>query len=52
MPNSLAIIGAGRVDERWTPLRELGGKIGAVVTRSDASARRPFVIGAGKLAPE
>ncbi len=41
MPNSLAIIGAGRVGRALgRGLRELGWKIGAVVTRSEASARR------------
>src|SRR6266478_1255480 len=50
MPNSLAIIGAGRVGRALgRRLRELGWKIGAVVTRSDASARRAVrFIGAGK----
>src|SRR6266446_4456536 len=46
MPNSLAIIGAGRVGRR---LRELGWRIGAVVTRSEPSARRAVrFIGDGK----
>jgi predicted short-subunit dehydrogenase-like oxidoreductase (DUF2520 family) len=50
MPNSLAIIGAGRVGRTLgRRLRELGWKIGAVVTRSDASARRAVrFIGAGR----
>src|SRR5216683_2121374 len=50
MVNSLAIIGAGRVGRSLgRRLRELGWKIGAVVTRSAASARRAVrFIGAGK----
>src|SRR5216684_2427429 len=50
MPNSLAIIGAGRVGRALgRGLRELGWKIGAVVTRSEPSARRAVrFIGAGK----
>jgi predicted short-subunit dehydrogenase-like oxidoreductase (DUF2520 family) len=50
MPNSLAIIGAGRVGRALgRRLRELGWKIGAVVTRSEPSARRAVrFIGAGK----
>jgi predicted short-subunit dehydrogenase-like oxidoreductase (DUF2520 family) len=50
MPNSLAIIGAGRVGRALgRRLRELGWKIGAVVTRGEASARRAIrFIGAGK----
>jgi predicted short-subunit dehydrogenase-like oxidoreductase (DUF2520 family) len=50
MPNSLAIIGAGRVGRALgRGLRELGWKIGAVVTRSEASSRRAVrFIGAGK----
>src|SRR5216684_2602359 len=50
MQNSLAIIGAGRVGRALgRRLRELGWKIGAVVTRSEASARRAVrFIGAGK----
>jgi len=50
MPNSLAIIGAGRVGRTLgRRLRELGWKIGAVVTRSEPSARRAVrFIGAGK----
>jgi predicted short-subunit dehydrogenase-like oxidoreductase (DUF2520 family) len=48
--NSLAIIGAGRVGSALgRRLCELGWKIGAVVTRSEASARRSVrFIGAGK----
>jgi predicted short-subunit dehydrogenase-like oxidoreductase (DUF2520 family) len=50
MPNSLAIIGAGRVGRALgRGLREHGWKIGAVVTRSEPSARRAVrFIGAGK----
>jgi predicted short-subunit dehydrogenase-like oxidoreductase (DUF2520 family) len=50
MPNSLAIIGAGRVGQALgRRLRELGWRIGAVVTRSEPSARRAVrFIGAGK----
>src|SRR5260370_34118438 len=50
MQNSLAIIGAGRVGrELGRRLRELGWKIGAVVTRSEASARKAVrFIGAGR----
>jgi predicted short-subunit dehydrogenase-like oxidoreductase (DUF2520 family) len=50
MPNSLAIIGAGRVGRALgRRLREQGWKVGAVVTRSEASARRAVrFIGAGK----
>jgi len=50
MENSLAIIGAGRVGRALgRRLRELGWKIGAVITRGEASARRAVrVIGAGK----
>jgi predicted short-subunit dehydrogenase-like oxidoreductase (DUF2520 family) len=50
MQNSLAIIGAGRVGRTLgRRLRELGWKIGAVVTRSEPSARRAVrFIGAGK----
>jgi predicted short-subunit dehydrogenase-like oxidoreductase (DUF2520 family) len=50
MPNSLAIIGAGRVGSALGhQLRERGWKIGAVVTRSAASARRAVrFIGAGQ----
>ncbi len=50
MPNSLAIIGAGRVGRALgRRLREAGWKIGAVVTRGEPSARRAVrFIGAGK----
>jgi predicted short-subunit dehydrogenase-like oxidoreductase (DUF2520 family) len=50
MENSLAIIGAGRVGRALgRRLHELGWKIGAVTTRSEASARRAVrFIGAGK----
>ncbi len=50
MQNSLAIIGAGRVGRALgRRLRELGWKIGAIVTRSEASARKAVrFIGAGK----
>jgi predicted short-subunit dehydrogenase-like oxidoreductase (DUF2520 family) len=50
MQNSLAIIGAGRVGGALgRRLSELGWKIGAVVTRSQASARRAVrFIGAGQ----
>jgi predicted short-subunit dehydrogenase-like oxidoreductase (DUF2520 family) len=50
MENSLAIIGAGRVGSALGRcLRDLGWKIGAVVTRNEASARRAVrFIGAGK----
>src|SRR5467141_4599873 len=50
MPNSLAIIGAGRVGRALgRGLSELGWKIGVVVTRGEASARRAVrFIGAGK----
>ena len=50
MENSLSIIGAGRVGRALgRRLRELGWKIGAVITRSEASARRAVrFIGAGK----
>jgi predicted short-subunit dehydrogenase-like oxidoreductase (DUF2520 family) len=50
MENSLAIIGAGRVGRALgRRLRELGWRIGAVITRSEASARRGVrFIGAGK----
>jgi len=50
MENSLSIIGAGRVGRALgRRLRELGWKIGAVITRSETSARRAVrVIGAGK----
>ena len=50
MQNSLAIIGAGRVGRALgRRLREAGWRIGAVLTRSKASARRAVrFIGAGK----
>lgn len=50
MQNSLAIIGAGRVGRSLgRRLRELGWTIGAVVTRSEGSARRAVrFIGTGK----
>jgi predicted short-subunit dehydrogenase-like oxidoreductase (DUF2520 family) len=50
MENSLAIVGAGRVGRALgRRLRELGWKVGAVITRSEASARRAVrFIGAGK----
>lgn len=50
MQNTLSIIGAGRVGRALgRRLRELGWKIGAVTTRSEASARRAVrFIGAGK----
>src|SRR5437016_5657418 len=50
MEKTLAIIGAGRVGcTLGRRLRELGWRIGAVVTRSDPSARRAVqFIGAGK----
>jgi predicted short-subunit dehydrogenase-like oxidoreductase (DUF2520 family) len=50
MENSLAIIGAGRAGRALgRRLRELGWKIGAVITRNEASARRAVrFIGAGK----
>jgi predicted short-subunit dehydrogenase-like oxidoreductase (DUF2520 family) len=50
MENSLAIIGAGRVGSALGRcLRDLGWKIGAVVTRNEASARRAVrFIGAGE----
>jgi predicted dinucleotide-binding enzyme len=50
MPNSLSILGAGRVGRALgRRLRELGWRIGVVVTRSEASARRAArFIGAGK----
>jgi predicted short-subunit dehydrogenase-like oxidoreductase (DUF2520 family) len=50
MGNSLAIVGAGRVGRALgCRLRALGWKIGAVVTRSNATARRAVrLIGAGK----
>ncbi len=50
MRGSLTIVGAGRVGRALgRKLRELGWKIGAVVTRSEASARRAVrFIGAGE----
>jgi predicted short-subunit dehydrogenase-like oxidoreductase (DUF2520 family) len=50
MENSLSIVGAGRVGRALgRRLRELGWKIGAVITRSEAGARRAVrFIGAGK----
>jgi predicted short-subunit dehydrogenase-like oxidoreductase (DUF2520 family) len=50
MEKALAIIGAGRVGRALGRcLRELGWKIGVVVTRSEASSRRAVrFIGAGK----
>src|SRR5262249_8211789 len=50
MENSLAIIGAGRVGRALgRRLRELGWKVGAVVTRGEASARQAVrFIGPGK----
>src|SRR2546426_6000891 len=50
MENSLSIVGAGRVGRALgRRLRELGWKIGAVITRRDASARRAVrFIGTGK----
>ncbi len=50
MEKSLAIIGAGRVGRALGRcLRELGWKIGVVVTRTDASSRRAVrFIGGGK----
>jgi predicted short-subunit dehydrogenase-like oxidoreductase (DUF2520 family) len=50
MENSLSIIGAGRVGRALgRRLSELGWKIGAVITRGEASARRAVrFIGAGK----
>jgi predicted short-subunit dehydrogenase-like oxidoreductase (DUF2520 family) len=50
MENSIAIVGAGRVGRALgRRLRELGWKIGTVITRSEASARRAVrFIGAGK----
>src|SRR5512137_2620103 len=50
MRGSLTIVGAGRVGRALgRKLRELGWKIGAVVTRSEASARKAVrFIGAGE----
>jgi predicted short-subunit dehydrogenase-like oxidoreductase (DUF2520 family) len=49
MPGTLSIVGAGRVGRALGQrMRELGWKIGAVVTRSESSARRAVrFIGAG-----
>jgi predicted short-subunit dehydrogenase-like oxidoreductase (DUF2520 family) len=51
MEKTLAIIGAGRVGRALgRRLRELGWKIGVIVTRSEPTARRAVrFIGAGKL---
>jgi predicted short-subunit dehydrogenase-like oxidoreductase (DUF2520 family) len=53
MPNSLAIIGAGRVGRALgRRFRELGWKIGSVVTRGEVSARKAVrFIGAGHAHP-
>jgi len=53
MSNSLAIIGAGRVGRALgRRFRELGWKIGSIVTRSEASARKAVrFIGAGHAHP-
>ena len=53
MPNSLAIIGAGRVGRALgRRFRELGWKIGSVITRGDVSARKAVrFIGAGHAHP-
>jgi predicted short-subunit dehydrogenase-like oxidoreductase (DUF2520 family) len=50
MPTSLSIVGAGRVGRALgRRLRELGWKIGAVATRSEATAKRAVrFIGAGR----
>lgn len=50
MENTLAIVGAGRVGRALgRRLRELGWKIGAVITRNEPGARRAVrFIGAGK----
>lgn len=50
MPRTLAIIGAGRAGRAFARrLSDRGWKIGAVVTRSEASARRAVrIIGAGR----
>src|SRR5260370_7969422 len=50
MQNSLAIVGAGRVGRALgRRFRELGWKIGAVVTRKEANARKAVrFIGAGR----
>ena len=53
MTETLAIVGAGRVGRALgRRLRELGWKIGAVVTRNESSARRAVrFIGAGTPLP-
>jgi len=53
MPNSLAIIGAGRVGRALGRcFRELGWKIGSIVTRGEVSARKAVrFIGAGHAYP-
>jgi predicted short-subunit dehydrogenase-like oxidoreductase (DUF2520 family) len=53
MPNSLAIIGAGRVGRSLgRRFREMGWKIGSIVTRSDVTARKAVrFIGAGHAHP-
>ena len=53
MPNSLAIIGAGRVGRALgRRFRELGWKIGSIVTRGEVSARKAVrFIGAGHAYP-
>src|SRR3984885_15545368 len=53
MTETLAIVGAGRVGRALgRRLRALGGKIGAVVTRNESSARRAVrFIGAGTPLP-
>jgi predicted short-subunit dehydrogenase-like oxidoreductase (DUF2520 family) len=53
MPNSLAIIGAGRVGRALgRRFRELGWKIGSIVTRGEVSARKAVrFIGAGHAHP-
>ena len=52
MENTLSIIGGGRVGRALgRRLRELGWKIGAVTTRSEASARRAELLPALVIAP-
>src|SRR6266436_3508811 len=53
MQNSLAIIGAGRVGRALgRRFRELGWKIGSIVTRGEVSARKAVrFIGAGHAHP-
>src|SRR5712664_880302 len=53
MQNSLAIIGAGRVGRALgRRFRELGWKIGSIVTRGEVSARKAVrFIGAGHAYP-